>query len=252
MTMMTRKLIQLDTIGSTNVYLSEHASMLQEDMVVVVADYQTSGKGQGHHSWESESGKNLLFSILIHPHHVPIHCQFLLSMAGALSIKRVLDEYVDDISLKWPNDIYWRDSKLCGTLIKNTVDSQGIKNSIFGIGLNVNQARFLSDAPNPISLFQILKHEVNREKLLGRLIDSFARQIDLLSVDPQKYVVKPYHESLYRKGEAHFYQDSNGIFMAILEGVNEQGQLLLRDEQRHLRTYSFKEVAFIHTKKKNY
>jgi len=251
-TIMTRKLIQLDTIGSTNVYLSEHASMFQEDMVVVVADYQTSGKGQGHHSWESESGKNLLFSILIHPHHVPIHHQFLLSMAGALSIKRVLDEYVDDISLKWPNDIYWRDSKLCGTLIENTVDSQGIKNSIFGIGLNVNQARFLSDAPNPISLFQILKHEMNREKLLDRLIDSFARQLDLLSIDPQKYVVKPYHEALYRKGEAHLYQDSNGIFMAILEGVNEQGQLLLRDEQGHLRTYSFKEVAFIHTKKKNY
>lgn len=252
MTMMTRKLIQLDTIGSTNVYLSEHASMSQEDMVVVVADYQTSGKGQGHHSWESESGKNLLFSILIHPHHVPIHRQFLLSMAGALSIKRVLDEYVDDISLKWPNDIYWRDSKLCGILIENTVDSQGIKNSIFGIGLNVNQTIFLSDAPNPISLFQILKHAVNREKLLEQLIDSFARQIGLLSVDPQKYVVKPYHESLYRKGEAHFYQDSNGIFMAILEGVNEQGQLLLRDEQGYLRTYSFKEVAFIHTKKKNY
>lgn len=93
---------------------------------------------------------------------------------------------------------------------------------------------------------------MNREKLLDRLIDSFARQLDLLSIDPQKYVVKSYHEALYRKGEAHLYQDSNGIFMAILERVNEQGQLLLRDEQGHLRTYSFKEVAFIHTKKKNY
>ena len=97
-----------------------------------------------------------------------------------------------------------------------------------------------------------IRDRVNREKLLGRLIDSFARQLDLLSDDPQKYVVKPYHESLYRKGEAHLYQDSNGSFMAILEGVNEQGQLLLRDEQGQLRTYSFKEVAFIHTKKKNY
>ena len=104
-------------------------------MTVVVADYQTAGKGQGTNTWESEAGKNLLFSVLVHPTMLPVRSQFLLSEAGALALKEALADYVkDDIRLKWPNDIYWKDKKLSGTLIETKLAAGRIKDCVFGGG----------------------------------------------------------------------------------------------------------------------
>lgn len=145
-------------------------------MTVVVADYQTAGKGQGTNTWESEVGKNLLFSILIHPTMVPVARQFLLSEMGAVAIKSVLEKYTDGITLKWPNDVYWKDKKLCGTLIQTSIAQHHIKNCIFGIGLNVNQTEFRSGAPNPVSLVQILGYELDCEELLLEIVEAFKKQ----------------------------------------------------------------------------
>lgn len=165
---MNTRIIRLEETDSTNRYLKSYIPEADEEMTVVVADYQSAGKGQGTHSWESERGKNLLFSILVHPHWVPVARQFMLSMAGALALKDALDSYVEGITLKWPNDVYWNDKKISGTLIENSIDSHGIKRCVFGIGVNINQAEFHSDAPNPVSLFQILGYKVDREEVLQR------------------------------------------------------------------------------------
>ena len=123
--------------------------------LVVVADYQTAGKGQAGNSWESARGKNLLFSIVLYPHHIPIEEQFLISQAVSVGIKNVLDTVSDDITIKWPNDMYWKDSKLAGILIETSLFRNIISKAVIGVGLNVNQTEFISDAPHPISLKQI-------------------------------------------------------------------------------------------------
>ncbi len=246
--MYSRKYINFETIPSTNDYLMAHASLFQEDMVVAVANFQTHGKGQGTHSWESEAGKNLLYSILIHPTEIPITHQFALSMAGALSIKAVLDRYTGSIMLKWPNDIYWKDKKISGTLIETKVDSRGIKNCVFGIGLNVNQQQFVSDAPNPVSLYQIIGKEINRENLLHELIDSFEKYVQQL-LSSEEDIARYYHEALYRRNELHLYRDKQGTFKATLTNVMPNGHLQLLDLQGHIRIYAFKEVDFIITEK---
>ena len=148
---MKTNIIRLQTVDSTNRYLHDCPPVGEEEMTVAVADYQTAGRGQGTNTWESEAGANLLFSLMVHPCWMPVGRQFLLSMAGALALKETLDAYIDFVTLKWPNDVYWRDSKLSGTLIETTVNSRGIGRCIFGIGLNVNQREFRSDAPNPVS-----------------------------------------------------------------------------------------------------
>ena len=102
---MNTKIIRLEEVDSTNRYLREYHEEDESEMVVAVADFQTAGKGQGAHTWESESGKNLLFSIKVHPSWVPVRSQFVLSMAEALALKDALDSYVDGITLKWPNDV---------------------------------------------------------------------------------------------------------------------------------------------------
>ena len=124
-------------------------------MVVVSTDWQTSGRGQGTNCWESERAQNLLFSVMAQPLCVSVQQQFVLSMAGALAIKEVLDQFSPYFSIKWPNDIYWHDRKISGTLIETSLARGQISRFVYGIGLNVNQQRFLSDAPNPVSLVQI-------------------------------------------------------------------------------------------------
>ena len=158
---MQHKIIHLHQTASTNDYLRTLPSPQDDSMTVVYADWQTAGRGQGSNKWESEAGKNLLFSILVCPTTIDITRQFILSMAGALAVKAALDKYTDSIRLKWPNDIYWHDRKISGTLIETSVKGRTLARCIYGIGLNVNQREFHSDAPNPVSLYNIIGVELS-------------------------------------------------------------------------------------------
>lgn len=241
---MEEKIIRLKEIDSTNRFLRELKDEQEDEMVVAVADFQTAGKGQGSHTWESEAGKNLLFSIKVHPCWVPVRQQFLLSMAGAIAIKEALETYVDGITLKWPNDVYWNDKKISGTLIETSIDSKGIKTCIFGIGINVNQEAFHSDAPNPVSLRQILGHEVDKDELLQKVIEGFRRYYELLRCADYMDVSGIYHLSLYRRKGFHRYEDADGDFEGAFVEVEDDGHLILHDKQGVIRSYSFGEVKF--------
>lgn len=241
---MEEKIIRLKEIDSTNRFLRELKDEQEDEMVVAVADFQTAGKGQGSHTWESEAGKNLLFSIKVHPRWVPVRQQFLLSMAGAIAIKEALETYVDGITLKWPNDVYWNDKKISGTLIETSIDSKGIKTCIFGIGINVNQEAFHSDAPNPVSLRQILGHEVDKDELLQKVIEGFRRYYELLRRADNMDVSGIYHLSLYRRKGFHRYEDADGDFEGAFVEVEDDGHLILHDKQGVIRSYSFGELKF--------
>ena len=241
---MEEKIIRLKEIDSTNRFLRELKDEQEDEMVVAVADFQTAGKGQGSHTWESEAGKNLLFSIKVNPRWVPVRQQFLLSIAGAIAIKEALETYVDGITLKWPNDVYWNDKKISGTLIETSIDSKGIKTCIFGIGINVNQEAFHSDAPNPVSLRQILGHEVDKDELLQKVIEGFRRYYELLRRADYMDVSGIYHLSLYRRKGFHRYEDADGDFEGAFVEVEDDGHLILHDKQGVIRSYSFGEVKF--------
>lgn len=242
---MKTKIIRLEEIDSTNRYLKNYREEGDEEMIVAVADYQAAGKGQGTHTWESEKGKNLLFSIKVYPHWIPVRRQFVLSMAGALAVKDALDSYVENITLKWPNDVYWNDKKISGTLIENTIDSKGIKSCVFGIGLNVNQLVFHSDAPNPVSLAQILGHEVDRDGVLKKILDGFEKYYELLRRADYMDVSGIYHLSLYRRKGFHPYRDANGEFEGALVEVEDDGHLILHDRQGRIRSYAFGEISIV-------
>lgn len=242
---MKTKIIRLEEIDSTNRYLKNYREEGDEEMIVAVADYQAAGKGQGTHTWESEKGKNLLFSIKVYPHWIPVRRQFVLSMAGALAVKDALDSYVENITLKWPNDVYWNDKKISGTLIENTIDSKGIKSCVFGIGLNVNQLVFHSDAPNPVSLAQILGHEVDRDEILKKILDGFEKYYELLRRADYMDVSGIYHLSLYRRKGFHPYRDADGEFEGALVEVEDDGHLILHDRQGRIRSYAFGEISIV-------
>lgn len=164
-------LVALDETASTNQYLSQLCNQLQEsvaELTTVTAEFQTAGKGQRGNTWEAEEGKNLLFSFVLYPSFLEARRQFILSQIVSLAIKEELSRWSDEITIKWPNDIYWKDKKICGILIENDLSGHHIRRSIAGIGININQEVFNSDAPNPVSLKQITGKEHDRYEILVR------------------------------------------------------------------------------------
>ena len=237
------RLLRVAETPSTNSLLRELVARERlPEGSLVVSDYQSAGRGQVGNSWESEAGRNLLFSLVIYPTPIAANRQFLISQITALSVKEALDSYTEGISVKWPNDIYWHDLKICGMLIENDLCGRTIYSSIIGIGINVNQRRFLSDAPNPVSLLQILHHEVDREELLARFRARFyAYYLSLLRGEEEE-VRTLYRSSLYRGEGYHPYCDAHGTFEARILDIEPTGHLLLQTPDGAIRRYAFKEV----------
>lgn len=238
-------IIHLSSVDSTNNYLMAYKPREDETMTVVYADEQTAGRGQGSNHWESEPGKNLTFSVLVHPTMVPVMRQFLLSEAGALALWDVLGQYLgaDDVKMKWPNDIYWKDKKISGTLIETRLGGGHVKDCVYGIGIDVNQEKFVSDAPNPVSMKQILGHDVDLKELLNKIIDSFKKYHAAIENGEYAAISELYHSGLYRAHGFHRYKDKDGEFEAAIVEVEDSGNLILRDREGCIRSYAFKEVV---------
>ena len=210
--------------------------------LVLYTDFQSAGKGQSGNAWESSKGMNLLFSVMLHPDRLPMDELFLVSQLVSIAIKKALDEYTSNITVKWPNDIYWNDKKLAGILIENSLQGNKIMSVVIGIGLNVNQKMFLSNAPNPVSLIQITGKRQNRKQLLQQIIQNI---MELYYEMDKGKIRKIYVESLYRKSGFYSYEANNETFQAKTLEVQPDGMLVLETEKGELKSFYFKEVQFI-------
>jgi len=239
-------IIPVETVTSTNSYLKElaHRQVLEEGTVIVTRN-QTEGRGQRGSSWESETGKNITCSILLYPSFLPVQRFFLLSEAIALGVKKTLDAYTEGITIKWSNDIYYQERKIAGILIENELTGNEYSLSIAGIGVNINQEHFLSDAPNPVSLKQITGREHDIEALLREMIQNILCRYEQLKTGNTESIISMYHEALYRKTGFHRYEDSEGIFSARIDYVSDDGFLHLVTDRNEERNYAFKNVRFL-------
>ena len=275
-------MIELDEVDSTNNYLRHLEATDDRRMTLVTAEFQTAGRGADTNRWESAKGENLLFSLRVMPSALPVSRMFALSEAAALAVRYSLTSPLPApplgeclnpaergsfdrnralpqrgsgegaFSVKWPNDIYYGDSKVAGILIENNLQGALVRSSIIGIGINVNQRRFLSDAPNPRSLADIVGHDVERHLVLERFMESFTHYINMIDrpdqsdqsdqSDPLDLLHAEYKRHLYRFGEEHSYSDKDGTFRATLIDVEPSGHLILRDTEGKRRRYAFKEV----------
>ena len=235
--------ICLDETHSTNSYLSELCStQAVDDLTTIVAEFQTAGRGQRGNTWESEAESNLLFSFVLHPTFLLAKQQFFISQVVALSIQEVLSNYADGFSIKWPNDIYWHNKKVAGILIENDLAGQTISRTIAGIGLNINQRQFVSDAPNPVSLYQIIGQDTDRFEVLSQILHQVNHYYQLLKNGDAQTIADRYMKALFRKSGYHLYRDANGTFSAQIIDIESNGRLLLKDDLGTERGYFFKEV----------
>ncbi len=234
-------------LGSTN---SELKRLLSENTMaehsVVITSHQTAGKGQTGNSWESEKNSNLTFSLLLRPGFLAPHLQFYISKAVSLALIDTIQQVAHiDATIKWPNDIYINDQKVAGILIENSIVGSQLDYCIVGIGLNVNQEVFISDAPNPVSLKQLTGKDLNLEALLEQLLDNLHERYHQLETQRSSLINTEYMHALYRRSGMHTYKDKQGKFEARIDTVNEMGLLTLIDHQQQTREYAFKEVKFV-------
>ena len=236
--------IWLDKTVSTNTELQRRADVEKlANESVLITGFQTAGRGQAGSLWESAAGENLTCSLLYYPEQLTADRSFVIAEMAALSVKRLLERYVEVVSVKWPNDVYWTDRKICGILVENNFSGDRLIRSIIGIGLNLNQVIFHSNAPNPVSLTQITGLQFEPKHMLTQLRIEFHQLIQLLESKSADIIHQIYVDALYRKHEFHLYRDNNGGFEACIRNVEPSGHLILERKDGTWSRYAFKEVA---------
>lgn len=235
-------IITLDTCRSTNSELAARAAGLPHGTILATRE-QTAGRGQRGNSWESEPGKNLTFSILLRMPGFPAARQFEISEAVALGVADALRPLLPghDIKVKWPNDIYVGDRKICGILIEHSLDGPSIICSIAGIGINVNQRQFFSDAPNPVSVAQLTGTSTPLTPLLDHAGTSIMRRLEQHPAERHA----DYLASLWRRLGGRYRDAATGReFTADVMDVAPSGTLTLAAPDGP-ESYLFKEVVQI-------
>lgn len=247
------EILIFDELQSTNDFLHDRISSGADVIdTVVVARHQTAGKGMGENRWESQDGKNLLFSIALNVSFLKAEEQFKISQAVAVAILNVISTKLINIpnslisSIKWPNDIYINSQKLAGMLIQNTISGMMMQTSIIGIGLNVNQMKFSDDIPNPVSMKMLTGIDFDLDLLLKELIVNIKTAVESLRTESGKASVdEMYKDNLFRFGRWADYKIENKIKTLKINGYDKYGRLCLCDKNGHDFVCDIKEIKFI-------
>lgn len=169
----------------------------------------------------------------------------MLSKTICLGLETFLSQFVDGVKIKWPNDIYVGDQKICGILIENAVMNGQITQSIVGIGVNINQTKFLSSAPNPVSLKMLTKRDYDLKEALHALLKELDLYYNELVKGKFTEIDETFINRLYQFEEWHSYKDKNHTYTGKIVGVNKIGQLKIQEKDGPVLEYHFKEVEYL-------
>lgn len=236
---------KIEAADSTNTWLTIHEKEVSSPSLVY-CHCQTAGRGQRGNSWESEPGKNITASLIFHPKDFPAARQFEISEAVALALVDYLQSKGVKALVKWPNDIYAADKKICGILVEHVVLGKNVTRSIAGFGLNINQKKFLSDAPNPVALTQLTGKEYDIDAEIKEVAAYLKEYIEVLSRENKLH--KQFLNSLWRN-DGNYYDFHDKLkdekIKAKINHVGKDGILSLQVENGNIREYAFKEVEYI-------
>jgi BirA family transcriptional regulator, biotin operon repressor / biotin---[acetyl-CoA-carboxylase] ligase len=238
--------IFIENLPSTNTYsISVLRNQLVREGTVIHTNFQSAGRGQPGSKWESEDGKNLLFSIILYPTVIDASDQFIISMAISLGISDFLAGEIPQCRIKWPNDIYIVNDKIAGILIENSIMASQIENSVAGIGLNVNQDRFGPGIPNPVSMKMITGRVYNTGECLREVTSHLDKRYKQVISGSHDGLRQEYVSRLYRLNEWSDFRDKKGKFSGKILTVTNNGRLQIERKSGSKSEYAFKEVEFL-------
>lgn len=241
-------MMEFPSLGSTNKFAMDYLSEANPmEGTVVSTPKQTAGRGQRGNYWESEPDKNISLSIILYPKFLAATMQFELSKIVALAVRDLIQSHCNkQVKVKWPNDIYIENRKIAGILIQNSLSGNTIKNAVIGIGININQETFLSDAPNPTSLKIETGEEFNPNELIKELCKYVEMWYLKLKSNQKQFINENYLNALYRLNELREYQivETGETFKGKIIGIANSGQLKVKTEVGIL-SFNIKAIKFI-------
>jgi len=242
------EIIRLKEVDSTNRFFMDwiRREKVREGSLVI-SDYQTAGKGMDGSNWESEPSMNLTFSFVLYPAFLAMEAQFYLNKVISLGLVDLVREMLpdrDDIRIKWPNDIYIGDRKVAGTLIQNGIKGSRFDFAVIGIGLNVNQASFIGEAINPVSLFMASGHTFDLEEVLAKTLEKIEHRYMILKQGDKQSIDEDYLLQLYKSHQLAPYVYRGKSIQAKITGVNSYGHLILEIPGEKIIECDLKEIKF--------
>ena len=242
--------LHLPEVDSTNRYIRDEAARLWiesngADALLVTAGYQTDGRGQRGNRWTSVAGENLLLSILVRPSFLAVKEQFLLSQVAALSVKHCLHFFEISSLLKWPNDIYVGNRKICGMLVELDYMGNMLEQAVIGIGINVNQMVFEKMSKLPVSIKMLTGQSFSVAEVKDVFLTEFSNYYRLLQLGDYATIRNEYKQSLMGCCGMLTYVDAGGEFMAAIKDVCDDGILVLQRKDGTVGRYAFKEVELL-------
>ena len=241
------RIVKLHTTDSTNDYIKALAKIenLEEDTVVWSLE-QTKGRGQMGTQWHTAPGKNLTFSVFRKIQRITINQQFYALMAASLAVKDVLNKLlIKNVRVKWPNDILSDKQKICGILIENVIKKGELNAMVIGVGLNVNQTEWNS-VIRATSIKTQSGINFDLEEILNMLLTQFHYYVDMLLKGGLDIIKKDYENHLFRKDKpSTFIKSNNEKMVAIIQGVTDQGKLILLEEDDVINEYDLKEIQLL-------
>jgi len=242
---MESRWIRHDKLTSTNLFLSEMLKHQKpREGLVIIADYQEAGKGQGANTWHSHEGENLLMSLLLFPAFLSASHQFHLSRVVSVAICEVLESLGAVPSIKWPNDILGTGGKMAGILIEHGISGGSISHTIAGIGLNLNQSEFPEFPQAASSLFL----ETGRKTVPGEIAELLVQKImagyQSLKKGEEAALVKEYLRRLFKLGVRSRFQAGGIVFEGMISGISEYGELVV-EKEGELLTFGHGEISLI-------
>jgi BirA family biotin operon repressor/biotin-[acetyl-CoA-carboxylase] ligase len=243
-------ILELAETESTNTYAT---NLIKEATVtegtIVFTHNQTKGRGQVGNTWQAETGKNLTFSLVLHPVFLAIDKQFYLSKITSLAVYGMLTDFLHpslyDIKIKWPNDILVNGRKIAGILIENMLRGNFLQSSVVGTGININQQNFDAVDKSATSLGLLLRQDFDLKEMLRSFCKHFEALYLSLKQNNTEKITGQYLSKLYLFEELASYQTKEGKFTAKITDVQENGLLVLSTEQNEILKFNFKEIQLV-------
>ena len=237
------KILYLDVVTSTNTLARERLQLAKAiEGSVIFANEQTQGRGQLNSVWESNSGKNVLCSIVLSPVFITIDQQTYLNMAICFAMLDTIKMYTPDASIKWPNDIYINKKKVAGLLLENAIQGDHIKYSIVGIGINVNQLDFV--VKSATSLCMETQHNIVVDDVLQLLLKHINHRYGMLKLKQWDMINKEYHQHLLGLNEECTFKTETEEFVGVIKGVDVHGLLMVKKGDSII-NYRVKEISIL-------
>ena len=240
------KLIKLDAIDSTNSYLKKLLNKeYLDDLTAVISKHQTEGKGRNGNIWANKPSLNLAFSVYKKFKNFEIDKKFMLNVISSISTYETLKKFnLNDLAIKWPNDIMTGNKKISGILIENNIRGNIINHSVIGIGININQGEF-KNLPNATSIFIETGKLNSVETIAIELQKKLEKNFNQFKINEHE-LINNYNSLIYRKNEiSNFSANDTSKFQGEIIRVGINGEITIRESNKQLYKYYENETKLI-------